>query len=106
MNEKRDKLIIEALGGCWHEWKFRSAAYMCSQESDYECENCNEWKSDQEFSSLSTPGGFFWAWNKAKEKEWWRGFLNFAMYLEPNEFYLINPDRFANALAEFLEGRK
>ena len=114
--EVRDKLIVEALrGGCWHEWSFRSAAYMCSQESDYECEKCNEWKSDQEFNSLSTPNGFFWWWPRAQKMEWWKDFI---LHISSEWHYslvvrstwklaeYINPDRGADALAEFLEARK
>jgi len=113
--EVRDKLIVEALrGGCWHEWSFRSAAYMCSQESDYECEKCNEWKSDQEFNNLSTPKGFFWALKKAKKMPWWDKFLSCYLngYLgetssqieELNHMPLkyIDPDTFANTLSIFL----
>jgi len=116
MNEKRDKLIVETLGGCWHE---------CGKPPYCACPKCGETNTDLQGYyidpaslniDLSTPNGFFWVWNRAKQKEWWGEFVikwmgtNICICGEDYHLFIdelfINPDRFADALAEFLEGRK
>ena len=70
-----------------------------------------------------TEKGFFWLWDRAKEKEWWPRFLNERYYAKECwdrmedidcdhviSTKFINPQRFHAALVEFLEahgiGRK
>ena len=105
-NEKRDKLIIETLGGCWHEWN----GYSGPGGPYIICYKCKKDHQNAHPNSLSTSSGFFWVWDRAILKEWFREFAHdfckapIGFNVFPN-FY-INPDRFAAALAEFLEGRK
>lgn len=110
--EERDKLIIEELGGCWHEWKGLGHTFpgawskcpKCYKHPIYMYPNL----------SLSTPNGFFWVWDRLWKMKWSGEFL---IYLQENAnlwkydpqafpVYFINPDRFADALAEFLTQRK
>ena len=113
MNPKRNKLIIEALGGCWHE-------YECTTFPHLKCKKCNRLEigvvEDGFDVDLSTPDGFFWAWDRAKEKEWWPDFLLYLFEKRYGRSSIwayrlvcvddIDLDTFANNLAEFLEGRK
>lgn len=60
-DEEKDKLIIEALGGCWHEWEgsWTYDAYL-------ECKKCKEVYPTvpprPKILNLATPEGFFWWW--------------------------------------------
>ena len=112
-DQKKDKLIVEALGGCWHNWTYFSATALCADESDYQCSKCGQWKSEQEFKSLATPEGFFWIWERAQKKEWWPIFkawfwghdgVRHLPMMIPEEF--IDPIRGRDALAEWLRNNE
>ena len=60
-DQEKDKLIVEALGECWHD-AFRLSI------------------------PLATPSGFFWWWERAKKMEWWDDFIRNFTYHD----YLIN----------------
>ena len=99
--QERDKYLTEeVLGECWHETILIEGAI-----SDIEvCRHCGSWASVN-LNNFFTPEGFFKLWNAAKEKDWWESFLDQLPYMG---FYLediVNPDRFANAVYEFLKER-
>ncbi len=111
--ENRDRIIIESLGGCWHEWEHGETV-----ENDWHCKKC--WRNYSHgygfdpMNQINTPNGFFWWWERAQKMEWWGEFWMFfakKYFIEPKTTtelvsLLINSDRGADALAEFLEGRK
>ena len=82
-DQEKDRLIVEKLEGDWQGW----------------------WK----YHSLSTPDGFFWMWNRAQTMEWWNEFLTkisgriYWTNTIPHRY--VNPHRFRDALAEFLENK-
>lgn len=77
-NEERDRLIVKELGGGY----------------------------DLIYFNLSTPNGFFWMWERATKMSWWGAFCAYSLLPYENLVRAINPDRFADALAEFLTQRK
>jgi hypothetical protein len=85
----RDRYLVEAMGWEWSEedeWWYVPGDYPS--------------KDIPNFSTWEDFGGL-WTW--AKEQEWWNNFLtgtNWDFIVE-----LINPDKFANALYEFLKER-
>jgi len=64
--------------------------------------SCSHFEDNPNFSS---PEGFFWLWERVKEKEWWTRF--FDVYGRIHNGYpvinisLINPLKFRAALMEF-----
>ena len=110
MNEKRDKLIIEALGGCWHDYFILDGGTERITLRG-ECKKC---KSLDDNPDLSTPDGFFWVLDKLWGMKWSGEFLiyiqenaNLWKY-DPQAFpiFFLNPDRLMDILAWFLESRK
>ena len=106
---ERDKLILEALGECEHNFP------PISTESPFRCLKCGMLYVLCSRPDFSTPDGFFRVWNGAKEKEWWYEFLEWCLiqiegvitkYIFSFPIIFINPDRFADAVAEFLEKRE
>ncbi len=116
--EERDKLIVEELGGCWHDKE-------CCRECGKQYDDSKHIKYGQDLDNplkhefddlrkdnldLSTPNGFFWMWNKIVNRGWFREFSHDfckaprGYNVFPN-FY-INPDRLMDALAEFLGQEK
>ena len=71
-----------------------------------EISNCRIVYDPQERNpDFSTPDGFFWLWERAKEQDWWDEFCNAS----PHKAWLfpigwINPTRFTEALKQYLEG--
>ncbi len=128
IKEERDRVIVEELGGCWHE---------CGETPNMACPKCGEtsinfggWYINPVSLNidLSTPNGFFWVWDKAKDREWWPDFWNWVFDKECDAYFnrtgeemaqdyfwgkiftgefgkdesLIHPGRFAEALFNFL----
>jgi len=112
MNEKRDKLIVQTLGECWHE---------CGKKPDYACPKCGETNTDLQGwyinpaslnIDLSTPSGFFWTWDKLWEKRLAIKFMKYYSIKHLGEpepgfmpFELLNINLCMNALAGFLESK-
>lgn len=104
--EMRNRFLTEAMGKCWH-----LIGESASGSGFYEC-RCgkvfalNEYASCNDENDFSTWEGFGKLWEWAQEQEWWRAFaLSFG-----NVHYdwlfrqdTIHPDRFADALYEFLK---
>lgn len=99
--EGRDRIIVEAIGGCWHEWEDSK-----KESNRLTCKKCGSRAWPGVAADLSTPTGFFWWWPKAQKMEWWPEFCEKVLATWDNLFFIINPDRGAWALAEFLDGRK
>lgn len=113
----RDKFLTEAMGECWHE-PYPETGYTCKKcdESGYLNRlHCEELRLD-----LSTWQGFGKLWEWAQQQEWWDKFLfeQESSYLSDSLGYpetyamrwmgenLVNPDRFADAVYEYLKERE
>ncbi|KKS07450.1 MAG: hypothetical protein UU61_C0016G0019 [Parcubacteria group bacterium GW2011_GWB1_41_4] len=89
-------------GECWHSFIDYNSWYACTCGYGIE-----ESKSAYMFSihfknnkiDFSTPEGFFWLWERAREKEWWELYL--AGKTPDIIVSLINPLKFRASLMEF-----
>lgn len=116
-DQEKDKLIVEALGECWHEWEALSNQSLRLGE-DY-CYMCHNYRLEvEEIPNLTTWEGFGWWWERAQKMEWWDNFWGYLCDTVVNKkiklpdyadycftFYFIDPTRGRDALAEFLIGR-
>lgn len=104
MNTDRDKFLIEAMGECWHKKTFWSGVGII-------CEECNDNHDLVRLMRIdfSTWPGFGKLWNWATEQDWWSGFNRYAEGTHAMggiPVSLINPDRFATAIYEYLKARE
>lgn len=105
MNEERDKFLTEQMDKCWHEELYRYDSFT------KRCKVCDKDSRSCTRINFSTPDGFFKLWNWAKEQEWWEDWKESKEYRNLDGAYIINmeffihPDRFANAIYEFLKER-
>jgi hypothetical protein len=114
-DQEKDRVIVESLGECWHEWEYYSSYRLAGEESDERCVKCKRFKSELKVDSLSTWEGFGWWWERAQKMEWWVEFIVWLQhkYLRSNFQYDVrmipivftNPIRGRDALYEFLLGR-
>ena len=98
---QKDRLIVEALGECWHEYDGTSAR----------CKHCGSLVYiPHDRPNLATPEGFFWILERAQKKEWWPIFkawfwghdgVRHLPMMIPEEF--IDPIRGRDALSDWLE---
>jgi len=101
MKEERDKFLTEAMGGCWHE-----RVYHKNSPPVEPCIHCGSTNGNQDKPDLSTPDGFFKLWEWGQKQEWWSVFYYLVTYGEDASLqHIIHPDRFADAVYEFLKGR-
>lgn len=105
MNIERNKFLTEkVLGECWHEWKPKKEPHHLQL-----CIHCRADKPFHENTDFSTWEGFGKLWEACQKKEWWKIFVwrsgvrGRNLYLNLN---LIHPDRFADAVYEFLKGEE
>ena len=91
----RDKFLTEAIGECWH-----------SDDPDMHtfttrCRICGE---AGETTNFSTWQGFGKLWEWAQNQGWWE---DFWIYSNDDNGIIdfIHPDRFADALYEFLKDK-
>jgi len=105
--QEKDKLIVEALGECWHDTK-KPIDWHPNFGTQYKCSKCGiEIWARYINPSLDTWEGFGWIWERAQKMEWWDRFMweesldHFRTWK-----YLVSPTRFRDALVEFLERRK
>jgi hypothetical protein len=95
MNEERDKFLCERMGMIWHE---EGRYYANPQTGIPYVPDFSTW-----------PGfGLLWEW-AIKQHDWWTLFKENFFFVYPvtrGIEDLINPDRFANALFEFLKKRE
>jgi hypothetical protein len=129
MNQTRDKFLTEAMGGCWHTYADNPDVYfhftkMCQEAECVVCRDIVPLESKEALSApeptqndFSTWPGFGKLWEWAQQQEWK---VQFAKYLgcsycvssDPAQTGIsslrvefIHPDRFANAVYEFLKER-
>jgi len=111
-DQKKDRLIVEALGECWHEWG-NPSMHDPEMLQTRICKICGKNNENDWIPKLATPEGFFWIWPRMQKMLWGAEFLEWwwmGSESVPKAFYLIafniNPPRLRDSLAEFLEGRK
>jgi len=100
-DDKKDRLIVEALGVSYVKKFGRSIAIIQNSNPEF-------------IPNLATPEGFFWTWKRAQKMEWWLEFIcvsssaNFLAISSLSKYLIkfINPTCFRDALAEFLEKNK
>ncbi len=106
--EERDRIIIEELGGCFHNWKVNKICSLCGL--DYG-------SLGSVLPDLSTPSGFFWAWHEMlKKEELFVEFIGCIIQKKIGDqaygglavliYFLSHRVLFMEVLAEFLEERK
>ena len=121
-DQEKDKLIVESLGECWHEWEYDShynyprAADVIDGSKYAELKAqlqilqkamlcvCGSKHYKLPIPPLAAPSGFFWWWKRAQKMEWWDDFIRNFTYHD----YLINLvdlTRGRDALYEFLVER-
>jgi len=104
MNEARDKFLTEAMGECWHEW----GSYNSAVHTRF-CNKCFADKRHGINTDFSTPDGFFKLWNWAQKQEWWlesADWLNGGLNTMHVYEYLINPNRFAAMVYNYLREKE
>ena len=128
---ERDRFLTEALGGKYsffcvvdgdcdkcdncvmqsdNEYTIADCMYASGDKSPTDCEYWKEYLVDG-VSDFSTWPGFGKLWEWAQDQEWWQEFVEY-MDINLTDFvigelevfpWIINPDRFANAVYEFLK---
>jgi len=125
MSIARDKFLTEAMGECWHamlkeegteSWDEYSANDTCT----FKCSKCGHYEADVQFiqyprdnpmgwmfdgyTHFSTWEGFGKLWEWSTQQEWW--YLWEADYVNIfGTLWAVHPDRFADAVYEFLTNR-
>jgi hypothetical protein len=94
-NIERDKFLTEMMGECWHEQG--KANYAGGMFLFWTCAKCKEGFKKSDINDFSAWEGFGKLWEFAIKQDWWQGFLN------KQTTEIINPDRFSNAVYEFLK---
>jgi hypothetical protein len=107
----RDQFLTEkVLRECWHEWPTITqdlpSAYALCKKCYLLAHNGFTYESNNNFS---TPEGFFKLWDYCKEQEWWKEFLSDYWHFTRIDHLiinnliskLINPDTFANEIAQY-----
>ena len=111
-DQEKDRLIVEALGECWHEWIPDGTRYSFYGWKCRNCKNCKGYSVEDNppMINLATWEGFGWTWEQAQKMEWWNDFLHSSSKTGLHKIdilgYYVHPIRFRDALAEFLERRK
>jgi hypothetical protein len=100
---ERDKFLAEAMGECWHE---------DISDENFNCMKCGGmWTPEFGSFFFSTWEGFGKLWSWAKEQKWWDKFEDLIFYGKADpcggwfDTSLIHPDRFADAVYQFLKER-
>lgn len=109
IKRERDKFLTEAMGLCYHSnWKSQMAGSFCLDclyESNSPCNGR---------IVFYTWAGFGKLWEWAQKQDWWSEFNSGRLlcYMDEPEdskmiinINLIDPDRFADALYEYLKER-
>jgi len=93
----RDEFLTLKLGKCWHE-------FPSGLISGQYCIHCGKKLRNLDFSTWE---GFGKLWTWAKEQEWWSRFAQqYSAYFYGTKPEIVNPDRFADAVAEYLKYKK
>jgi hypothetical protein len=105
MKEERDKFLTEAMGICTHTWE-KPKGYI----EGHICTRCNKYwpvkpSTPMDIINFSTWQSFGKLWEWAQRQEWWFSFWQKDFGIAIVQPDLIHPDRFSNAIYEFLKGR-
>ena len=118
MNIERDKFLTEAMGECFHDWETSDAM---PDGWIFKCKKCSEkWRTidyNEMFPTFPYEGvnfsiwenfGKLWEWSQ--KQEWWGYFIhkNYCkngkqLTVDTMLSNLINPDKFADAVYEYLK---
>jgi len=104
--EEINKFLTEAMGECWHD--FVRTCYCCPPC----CSKCGADETNATVYNFDSDDweGFGKLWEWAQKQEWWKTFI-YEYYTQPaknvgSELHMtqfIHPDRFADALYDFLQ---
>ena len=108
MTTERDKFLTEAMGECWHEWKWIPGDGRSCKNCDIDLYGRDNPTYSQivetpENPDFSTWVGFGKLWEWAIDQEWFHLFLMVDNKSGPVD--VIHPDRFATAVYEYLKER-
>lgn len=110
-NQSRDKLLTEAMGGCWHAtartlpYHDGGTIHICECgardtmfEKSFSSATRSPWDRLRVGADFSTWDGFGKLWEWAKQQDWWADFM--SADVDAVDFFedLIHPDRFADAV--------
>jgi hypothetical protein len=111
MNIERNRFLTEAMNECWHEFLQVPKPFdEGTKESDI-CAKCGEEKPVA-YNNFSTPDGFFKLWSWAQKQEWWADVVRWDFFIDEEgitnganfiQEAMIDPDRFADAVYQFLK---
>ena len=115
---ERDKFLTEAMGECWHEWEGHVSDYKrcmkCHKDGGYP-EGFRVRLINNNFSIWE---GFGKLWEFCQKQEWWNDFclhhkdsdnMKVAIVVMSSNYLhedIINPDRFADAVYEYLKSKE
>ena len=98
MNIERDKYLTEAMGECWHLFNLCTCV-KCRMPLGFPFITSN--------NDFSTWEGFGKLFEFCQKQEWWESFIfsNWRTTLSLHEYIgeWINPDRFSDAIYDFLQ---
>jgi len=115
MSQDRDKFLTEAMGECWHNEYRQIGQTFEDRYETFVCLSCNKasaYSPSLPRNNFSTWEGFGKLWEWAVKQEWWHNFqlhyLKGTFGVSPDFFRkrLINPDKLANAIYEFIQDMK
>ena len=101
MNEERNKFLTEVMGECRHEfYDETSKGCLCKTCGlDLKCLNLQH-------TDFSTWKGFGTLWEWAYKQNWWKPFV-FKCNLIDDVYHMntsvVNPDKFADAVYQYLK---
>lgn len=101
--EEINKFLTEAMGDCYHDWEMTSDT---PPFRTYDCKNCGIGPSinPSDNTDFLTWKGFGKLWEWAIRQEWWEKFTWFHQSMKDEILTeLINPEKFAKAVADFLQ---
>lgn len=112
MNTERDRFLTEAMGQCWHDWSERfdgHTSYLnCLKCHAYNSNTIERFRPSMDFSTWS---GFGILWEWGINQNWFGTFSKFHTIGSDKDNtailqIYINPDKFADAVYNFLKERK
>ena len=106
---ERDNFLTEAMGECWHE---KTNTVAGNNVIGFMLCTCGDWYGEfdcgKKSIDFSTWQGFGKLWEWSQKREWWGQFVEDTTGIGSSSLVdvdCIDPDRFADALYEFLKGR-
>ena len=77
-DQEKDRLIVLALGECWHEWEKDGPNTDPEIASIKICIKCSKDNRYHRIPPLATPEGFFWWWERVQKQKWYDVFIQWA----------------------------